>query len=518
MNIYRNVFIWLVTLGSFLLLELLFGIISFDGIEYYSIAIIIIPVIGILINPKLSLAVLIGALIGLFIKTDVWTEFISYVPFIQVGITTILALIVVLNTNILTKNYGVKLFVSSLITLSTWLILSTIIVATYTELIADRFIMVFSNLLFLSVTLVIFDIIIYSIERIYASYNKQELFDNIDSTSFYKLSKAKEELNKIIKDNRYQFGLFLTFAFDNFTKKDLINKLSWLKKQIEKNYSDAVFFKSSGNHHSLFVPMTFGDVDLTKFKKANSRKQKSLGYLTELQNIIETASTSSQTVKGYATIYGVDSTNINELMFKSHELQHNVVGIKNTSPIFFFDYAKKRRTSYERSQAFYLPEKIIDSKIDFIRSPYVSDVYYYLAPEGENDDIAKRFIALKAIKTFDHFKDAKLVFEYPVQHISQLNFNRERFIKKIKRITDPSSLILGIKTGKASKLLESRIKWFRTQGFGIALLDAEKTTKSFVAFINPEYYLFKRKEFSVETLLNPASKPETKIIIKAMRL
>lgn len=390
------------------------------------------------------------------------------------------------------------------------------------------------KILYYIAVIVILSMIVYFIERIYTNFNTLETFSTQDDVSYYKISLAQNKLRQIIDNEKIDFGALVLFDIKTADKEKKSIILNKIKQETEENYNISFFFKATSTLYGSFYQLdnTFKpETTLLNNKKKLRRED---DPLSSISNSIKSAQDEMgiQTTAS-ASLYGIHSYDLNELIEYCKFLMTPIVSRANKNPLIVYDFKRVKHRLKERTEVMNLPIDIQTIKMQYLRGINSDPIYYPLIEfdglDGEENEFSYdflkslqnrqketllRYISYQILREFKNKKDSIVVY-YSTQYIASNQFDRADFIKKINRYITPDRLIIGLDLDETNinKNLSNNIRWLKKNGIRFASTNPTNLTQKahdllkpdFLVEINNEINPFKieKKEIKIKTQASP---------------
>ena len=366
---------------------------------------------------------------------------------------------------------------------------------------------------YLILILVLQQIIIYFIERIYKNFSQLETFSIKDDISYYKMSLATKELRKIIYNEKIETGALLLLEIKTKDKEKISKILEYIKEKSSELYKDSFYFKATSNYYGIFLPLNNLNnlqIILDGNRKVNRVPEDPLG---DFDNVIFQAEEEYDIKMNIGgSLYGIQSYDIDELMEFSKFLFSPTVMDRNKSRIIVYDFKRIKDRLKERISVSNLPINISKLDISFLKGISSEEIFYpslvfeenLISSENKKATISelikgkisvdeKNFILRhSAYQTLRHFDklDSSIVIFYSADYLGSDDFKIINFIQKINRYNKNENVIIGLFLSKNSnKQLIKNIKELRNKGFRFALINPSWSTQAHLNEYKPDYLI-----------------------------
>ncbi|WHQ37214.1 EAL domain-containing protein [Spiroplasma sp. SV19] len=381
------------------------------------------------------------------------------------------------------------------------------------------------------------------IELIYIHALKLQNIIEYDRNSYVREALAHDAIYNVIHKNKIRHGIYFTFMINNVEKLDrflsssIKNKIiDLISNQVFTLWKDqnVLFFKASLNHFGIFVPLdqakklNIGNILL--HNKSKLRPEADL--LKEFEILLSQVNTSFilknykiiVKLQGYASLYGLQSNNLDKLKEYNIATADNRLNIEYLNQVIFVDPEHIKELSNQKRSILALNEHTQLEKIVSLYSPIVNVnndfklVYHYsnnLVDGVDSDTIFTkninnfgglvhetmlvRFNAALNIKNFrklDNYLEQKLFITYPASFIASEQFNLKKFATKLIELKiKPSNLILTfdlMETGFDPEQFKKNLTAIKNIGIEVAVknfggIDTELNS---LYFYEPNYAIF----------------------------
>ncbi|BDV02140.1 MAG: hypothetical protein HPAVJP_0290 [Candidatus Hepatoplasma vulgare] len=349
------------------------------------------------------------------------------------------------------------------------------------------------------------------VDLLYLNYFNlsKNLFDK--KQSYYKMALWRKKLNEKIFTEKITFGalIFLKINYKNLEKETLEKFLEDFNNELNKKYENVFYFKSSNLYYSFFIPMKESDINLEIFYQNNSSKIRKKDFFSSLKNILTNNLYKNISKKIYISLYGVDSSNINDLIKNNEYLIFEDIEFDKKYPIQIFNYRIFKNSLLERFELYTYMSKY--EKLDLNYYLYLSEkkIYLYNAILTENNNkiylnsleskkskkeytYLLRYAALNALKNFKKDDFDYFILDYPINYLINNDIDITIFAKKISNMFNYSleKLLIGFriedfkKTWEIKKLSEILIKLEECK-IKYAILDEKEYKNIHSKYLNP---------------------------------
>ncbi len=510
---------------------------SFSTILHPSI--IYLLIFGIFIDRRFVIPISIFLGIGYLIRfpknfssISLWSEFM----FAIITLLILSILIYLIQEGRFIKNNGSKLILIFII----WILLITIFRTTY-ELINGFGVEFNSSALaklisietiYLTIFMFIQSEIIFFIERIYINFTRLESFSTQDDISYYKLSLAQNKLRELIDFKKINMGALVLFDIKSSDQNVISDVLKKIRNETKNEYKTTFFIKVSSNYYGAFYELPSNvNLDEILLNNKNKKRTKDDSLMNISNKLYEIEKNEKVKINSVASIYGIHSNDINELIELDKFLMSPIINRANANNLIVYDFKRIKASLKKKTEVSDLFVGIDDISINYIKGVSEENIYYpsiifeknkhkYLLDILENNPIYKenelllRYSAYQTLRMFD--KKGSLILYYYSMTLENFDFSIDEFIKKINRYSENENIIIGLMMNEISdqKKLSNNILELRNQGFRFALLNPLEAKQEYIDILNPEFLL----DISDETNLLKISKQKLKIKTQAVRL
>ena len=358
------------------------------------------------------------------------------------------------------------------------------------------------------------------IEMIYEHAIKLQNIIEYDRTTYIREALAHEAIYDLINRQKIQRGVYFTFEINNINKLDKIvsgnikNKIiDVVARQVFNQWQndDVLFFKASLNHFGIFLPFDKNlKVEINTLLENNRFKQRPTNdILKKFETLLQKVNTTfalhnykiSIKLQGYASIYGIQSNNLEKLKEYNITTADNRNNIEYENQVIFADIAEIREIKTQKRNILALNESANLEKIISLFYPvinvddnyqvefnYTSNLVNGSTLESFYDNdlknvflkteqhILSRFNAALNIKNFkklDDYLERKVFISYSANFIASEIFNLKKFATKLIELKiKPSNLILTFDLKEPSfntKLFTKNLALIRKLGISIAV-------------------------------------------------
>ncbi|WP_426605680.1 EAL domain-containing protein [Spiroplasma endosymbiont of Glossina fuscipes fuscipes] len=381
------------------------------------------------------------------------------------------------------------------------------------------------------------------IELIYIHALKLQNIIEYDRNSYVREALAHDAIYNVIHKNKIRHGIYFTFMINNVEKLDrflnsnIKNKIiDLISNQVFTLWKDqnVLFFKASLNHFGIFVPLN----QLEKINIGNillhnkSKLRPEADLLKEFEILLRQVNTSFilknykivVKLQGYASLYGLQSNNLDKLKEYNIATADNRLNIEYLNQVIFVDPGHIKELSNQKRSILALNEHTQLEKIVSLYSPIVNVnddfklVYHYSnnLVDGVDSDLIftkntsnfgglvhetmlVRFNAALNIKNFrklDNYLEQKLFIIYPASFIASEQFNLKKFATKLIELKiKPSNLILTfdlMETGFDPEQFKQNLMAIKNIGIEVAVknfggIDTELNS---LYYYEPNYAIF----------------------------
>ena len=345
------------------------------------------------------------------------------------------------------------------------------------------------------------------IERVYRNFSKLETFSTHDDVSYYKLSLAQEKLRNIINEKKIEKGILAIFDF-KAEGDEITNILKKIETKTKKLYKNTFFFKVSSNHYGAFYEV--GEISNFSLILKNNKLVDRVGKdpLLPLSNELKLISNELEVnINSTASIYGVHSSDINELLEYNKFLMIPDIESSNDNNVIVYDFKRVKSSLREKFEVTTLPTNLNNLKISFIRGVSEKEIYYPSISFGKNSsdrifniiegmneinnvELLLRFASYQSLRKFNK-PNATLVVYCSSTLFEKENFIYKDFNKKTKKFLPNEKVIVGLLVTDVINIERFRLNMeiLRENNYELCVINPETINQEQIDFINPEYIL-----------------------------
>lgn len=379
-------------------------------------------------------------------------------------------------------------------------------------------------LIFAFFTLIIF-YLFKGVDLLYLNYFNlsKNLFDK--KQSYYKMALWRKKLNEKIFTEEVTFAaLFFLKIDDRNLEKEVLEKfLKDFNKELNKNYDNVFYFKSSNLYYSFFIPMKEKDINLELFYQNNSLIKRKKDFFLPLEKILKNNLYKNISKKIYISLYGIDSSNINDLIQNNEYLIFEDVEFNIKYPIQVFNYRIFKNSLLERFELYTYMNKyesmdinyylhLSKEKIYLYNVIFIKDnkkIYLNSLENKKEYTYLLRYAALNALKNFKKEDFDYFILKYPVNFLLNNNVNLENFVKKINNMFNYSlnKLLIGFKIEEFKNLNEIKklseiLNKLELNGIRYVILDEKNYKNSYSKYLNPFFKIGENNYKTVDKIFD----------------
>lgn len=378
---------------------------------------------------------------------------------------------------------------------------------------------------------------IFGVDSIYNNFFKLETFTTQNEVSYFKITLAQDYLKRYIFENNYKYGFLVLFDINSkfLLENDVNFILEHLRFKIQEKYENAFFLKIDSKYYSVFLPFRRNEVNLELIHQNNQKNIHTNDYLGDFEKILSKIKINNKNLQAVASIYGLDSYNLNNLIYDATYLLNPV--IKNDDNIVnVYDFRKIKDRLVKNNQSRYLIEMIENYDINYIRAKTKAKIYYpiiYIFDQKnrkielykwmkeskfnrKEEIIIERYFANQIIKNSKNYQFDKLILNYPLRYLVNNNLDKKYFIENLKSKIDFNKIIIGVFVDEKLKENNNLINLkddFNKLGIEFAILDLENLNDDFYNILKPSWFKYKQ-EYDFWKILESRSKIDQKAFQK----
>ncbi|ELL44792.1 EAL domain-containing protein [Spiroplasma melliferum] len=381
------------------------------------------------------------------------------------------------------------------------------------------------------------------VELIYVHAIKLQNIIEYDRNSYVREALAHDAIYNLIHKNKIRRGIYFTFMINNIEKLDKFLNSNVKNKIIDLishqvftlwKEQNVLFFKASLNHFGIFLPLDQNEKpDISSILVHNKSKLRpETDLLKQFEILLRQVNTTFilknykiiVKLQGYASLYGLQSNNLNKLKEYNIATADNRLNLEYSNQIIFIDPENIKELSNQKRSILALNEHIQLEKIVSLYSPIINVnnglklAYHYSSNlvDGVDSDLifAKdsnvfggiahetmlaRFNAALNIKNFrklDNYLEQKLFITYPASFIASEQFNLKKFATKLIELkVKPGNLILTfdlMETGFDPEKFKKNLNTIKNIGIEVAVKNfgAIDTELNSLYYYEPNYAVF----------------------------
>jgi hypothetical protein len=344
--------------------------------------------------------------------------------------------------------------------------------------------------------------------------------------------RANESLKLFINQNDIQYGYMIGFSIKPRTYTD-DNQL----KEIYKNYGyvihdffgkyKSIFFVTKSNHFFCFIKTDFNDIKNLRIQHViPNQANHSTNLLAKFELFKERINNDTIQVNGMTTIYGMNSSNTNELINICESMINSSDLEENASIICLYNPSSTHLQINDLYKYAILKHFIDDSKIniDFLSFKIDTDVMYVptyayfsqlvydynslisLMPEHLKQIAIRHFsaIAIQHFSSNQSINKNLLLIKYPVEKIAHSRFSIQEITNKIYTFyLNPSQIIFNINLDYVKleniQCLQNNINRLKKYGYKISVSNITAENIEIARNIKPYLSFYKHIESSDNT-------------------
>lgn len=427
---------------------------------------------------------------------------------------------------------------------------------TYLQFIYQIIFFIFASLLVWSTTpidmqlnnflslafLFIFDVIAYFIGFfIKKAFDKTENLSNkaiYENNYFINNNFAKNEIKKSIDVKNTRIGYIVIFKFVDLEKqlfsvgKKITNSLlDEIGKKIVESVENKniIFFKTKNNDFACFITTNQNVVDLNILYKASNNdygNNELTKYANIFDNLPKKINYNNQTIylgmKGFVSIYGVHSCDIDELIDKC-DIFANSYDIKRDNFFQFFDHKKASSDplfsdylslmnvfdtneiiiSLVKSNAYSFNDKkniiIVKPSYFYLKKFMINKNKIYDLVPFEYRDVFVAHLSARSLKEFSYYKNnktQKILLDFPLSRLNKNDFSLSLLLKKINLYEiKPEQIILNFDIGNEFYdllLLKDNFMKIKNANIGISFCNVNELNLNLINQIKPDFIRFEK--------------------------
>lgn len=431
----------------------------------------------------------------------------------------------------------------SLLTLTGFITASIIVLAQSKRMVmSDNFVSELYVLVWIAMTYFAYSIC-GIIELIYVHAIKLQNIIEYDRNIYVREALAHDAIYNLIHKNKIRSGIYFTFMINNIEKIDKFLNSNVKNKIIDLishqvftlwKEQNVLFFKASLNHFGIFLPLDqIEKPDISSILLNNKSKLRpETDLLKQFEILLLQVNTTFifknykiiVKLQGYASLYGLQSNNLNKLKEYNITTADNLLNLEYSNQIIFIDPENIKELSNQKISILALNEHIQLEKIVSLYSSIINVnggltlAYHYSSNlvDGVDSDLIfvkdsntfcgivhetmlARFNAALNIKNFrklDNYLEQKLFITYPSSFIGSDQFNLKKFVTKLIELkVKPGNLILTfdlMENGFDPEKFKKNLNTIKNIGIEVAVKNfgAIDTELNSLYYYEPNYAVF----------------------------
>lgn len=381
----------------------------------------------------------------------------------------------------------------------------------------DFFILIISEIAYYYFLYLFIFFAILGVDSIYNNFFKLETFTTQNEVSYFKITLAQDYLKRYIFENNYKYGFLVLFDINSefLLENDINFVLEHLRFKIQEKYQNAFFLKIDSKYYSVFLPFRRNEVDLELIHQNNQKNIHTNDYLEDFEKILSKIKINNKNLQAVASIYGLDSYDLNHLIYDATYLLNPTIK-NNNNIVNVYDFRKIKDRLIKNNQSRYLIEMIKNYDINYIRANTRKKIYYpiiYIFDEKnkkvelyewikekkfnrKEEIIIERYFANQIIKNSKNYQFDKLILNYPLRYLLNNNIDKKEFIKNLEGKIDFNKIIIGVfvdlKLKNNNNLNKLKLD-FHKLGLEFAILDLENLNDEFYNILKPAWFKYKQE-------------------------